>query len=97
MYNDDKPAVKVLSLLISFFLIMILLVAKFDQTRRNNKINEIENQKYVYMDLQDYVVIDKTTKIAYIKFKYDVYPYYSENGKLQKYENGKLVEIKGDD
>lgn len=94
---DDKLDTKMLSLLIAFFLIMLLLVAKFDQTRINNKINEIENQKYSYMDLQDYVVIDKTTKIAYIKIKNDIYPYYSENGKLQKFVNGNLIEIKGDD
>jgi hypothetical protein len=50
-----------------------------------------------YEDLTEYVVADKDTHILYIYFDIGntgyLSPYYSENGKLCKYEDGKIIEV----
>ena len=50
-----------------------------------------------YVDLTEYIVADKDTHILYVKHSdYNISylcPYYSENGKLCKYEGGKIIEV----
>lgn len=54
-----------------------------------------------YEDLTEYVVADKDTHILYIRYSsgYKGYlsPYYSKNGKLCKYEDGKIIEVNADE
>lgn len=50
-----------------------------------------------YVDFTEYIVADKDTHILYVKYSagYSGYlsPYYSKNGKLCKYEDGKIIEV----
>ena len=50
-----------------------------------------------YEDLTEHVVADKDTHILYVRYSagYEGYlsPYYSKNGKLCKYEDGKIIEV----
>ena len=50
-----------------------------------------------YVDFTEDIVADKDTHIMYIYYckGYTGYmsPYYSENGKLCKYEDGKIIEV----
>lgn len=59
--------------------------------------SKAELGQIMYEDLTEYVVADKDTHILYIKYSngYRGYlsPYYSENGKLCKYEDGKIIEV----
>ena len=50
-----------------------------------------------YVDLTEYIVADNDTHILYVKHSNRdisyLSPYYSENGKLCKYEDGKIIEV----
>lgn len=50
-----------------------------------------------YVDFTESIVADKNTHILYIHYSagYEGYlsPYYSKNGKLCKYEDGKIIEV----
>lgn len=54
-----------------------------------------------YVDITEDIVADKDTHILYIYYsrEYNSYlsPYYSENGKLCKYEDGKIIEVNADE
>jgi hypothetical protein len=66
-----------------------------------NLESRAEQGQIRYEDLTKYVVADKDTHILYIEFSvgYSGYlsPYYSENGKLCKYEDGKIIEVEGEE
>ncbi len=49
-----------------------------------------------YVDFTEDIVADKDTHILYVYYSYQGFlsPYYSENGKLCKYEDGKIIEVK---
>jgi len=48
-----------------------------------------------YVDLTEDIVADQDTHILYVYYSYSgcLSPYYSENGKLCKYEDGKIIEV----
>lgn len=50
-----------------------------------------------YEDLTEYVVADKDTHILYVRYSKGnegyLSPYYSKNGKLCRYEDGKIIEV----
>jgi hypothetical protein len=50
-----------------------------------------------YVDLTEDVIADKNTHILYFYYSKGnnsyLSPYYSENGKLCKYEDGKIIEV----
>lgn len=50
-----------------------------------------------YEDFTEDIVADKDTHILYVKYsrgnKGYLSPYYSKNGKLCKYEDGKIIEV----
>ncbi len=49
-----------------------------------------------YIDMTDHVIVDKDTHIMYYYDTQDgdyMIPYYSKNGKLCKYEDGKIIEV----
>lgn len=51
-----------------------------------------DNSTIKTKDLYNYIIIDERTHIMY--YNYDsLCPYYSENGKLCKYEDGKIIEL----
>jgi hypothetical protein len=53
-----------------------------------------------YVDLTEAIIADKDTHILYVYYSkgYNSYlsPYYSENGKLCKYEDGKIIEVESE-
>lgn len=54
-----------------------------------------------YVDLTEAIIADKDTHILYVYYskRYNSYlsPYYSENGKLCKYEDGKIIEVESEE
>ena len=50
-----------------------------------------------YVNLTECIVADKDTHILYIKYSKGnvgyLSPYYSQNGKLCRYEDGKIIEV----
>lgn len=66
-----------------------------------NLANRAEQGLIEYEDLTEYVVADKDTHILYVYFSGGhigyLCPYYSENGKLCKYEDGKIIEVVNND
>lgn len=65
-----------------------------------NLESRAEHGKIRYEDFTDCIVADKDTHILYIKYSsgYSGFlsPYYSKNGKLCIYEDGKITEVKGE-
>lgn len=59
--------------------------------------SKAEQGQIRYEDLTEYIIADKDTHILYVRYSagYKGYlsPYYSENGKLCKYEDGKIIEV----
>lgn len=66
-----------------------------------NLESRAEQGQIRYEDLTEYVVADKDTHILYVRYssgcKGYLSPYYSENGKLCKYEDGKIIEVENND
>lgn len=62
-----------------------------------NLASRAEKGQIEYVDLTENIVADKDTHILYVYYRggYQGYicPYYSENGKLCKYEDGKIIEV----
>ena len=52
-----------------------------------------EEGNIYYADYTHLVKADSETHILYIETHYTLSPYYSKNGKLCKYEDGKIIEI----
>ena len=54
-----------------------------------------------YADFTNEIVADKDTHILYYSYIRDggvvLSPYYSKNGKLCRYEDGKIMEVENDD
>jgi hypothetical protein len=62
-----------------------------------NLDSRAEQGQIEYVDFTEDIVADKDTHILYVRYNsgYAGYlsPYYSENGKLCKYEDGKIIEV----
>lgn len=62
-----------------------------------NLESRAEQGQIRYEDFTEDIIADKDTHILYIMYSngYRGYlsPYYSENGKLCKYEDGKIIEV----
>lgn len=85
------------------FILSVLIICLLFCTgcTEENLDSRAEQGKIRYEDLTEYVVADKDTHILYVRYSsgYIGYlsPYYSENGKLCKYEDGKIIEVGNDD
>jgi hypothetical protein len=66
-----------------------------------NLDSRAEQGQIKYVDFTKYIVADEETHILYIKYAVGnlgyFSPYYSENGKLCKYEDGKIIEVENAD
>ena len=88
-------------LIISLLLICLLCCSGCEYESVNIESRaELEVIKYV--DFAYDVVADEDTHILYIYHKEGcesavLCPYYSKNGKLCKYEDGKIIEVDADD
>lgn len=70
--------------------LLILYAFLKDDIKYKNKENDV---KYISFIQEGDIVVDDRTYIAYIKESDSIIPYYSENGKLQKYIDGKFIEV----
>jgi hypothetical protein len=59
--------------------------------------SKAERGAICYVDFTDEIVADKDTHILYYRYSRDygvvLSPYYSKNGKLCRYEDGKIIEV----
>lgn len=78
----------VLIALLICIIALVLSVINFIKSKNTPQKQDIE-----YRSFYDSLIVDEDTNIVYIEFDHSICPYYSENGKLQKYENGKFIEI----
>lgn len=62
-----------------------------------NLESKAEQGQIEYVDFTEDIVADKDTHILYVYYSKPnsayISPYYSENGKLCKYEDGKIIEV----
>lgn len=62
-----------------------------------NLESRAERGAILYVDFTDDIVADKDTHILYYRYVRDggvvLSPYYSKNGKLCRYEDGKIIEV----
>ena len=62
-----------------------------------NLASRAEKGQIEYVNLTEIIIADKDTHILYVYYNYGnkgyLCPYYSENGKLCKYEYGKIIEV----
>lgn len=74
--------------------ICLLFCSGCDSTSLNSRA---EQGDIDYVNFASVVVADSETHILYIRFSdgegCGVSPYYSKNGKLCKYEDGKIIEL----
>lgn len=83
-----------------FSLLIICLLCCSGCLESENLESRAEQGLIRYEDLTKYIIADKDTHILYVRYSagYEGYlsPYYSENGKLCKYEDGKIIEVEND-
>jgi hypothetical protein len=91
---DDTSKGDLFDIIIWILLIVcgLLLLDAFlkDDIKYKNKENGV---KYISFIQEGDIVVDDRTYIAYIKESDSITPYYSGNGKLQKYIDGKFIEV----
>lgn len=90
-------------------IISCLLVLTGCSTEPAFSAYEEESDQFVQILDHEYLYYDKLTKVVYVIFNNTIgtgdhttgygymSPYYSENGKLQRYINGELIEIGEDE
>ena len=63
--------------------------------------NKAELGQIEYVDFTEDIVADKDTHILYYRYIRNdgviLSPYYSKNGNLCRYEDGKIIEVENDD
>lgn len=77
--------------------LMICLLCCSGCLESENLESRAEQGSIEYFDLAYYVVADEDTHILYIYHNGNhtgyICPYYSKNGKLCRYEDGKIIEV----
>lgn len=87
---------------ISLLLLICLMCCSGCGYEYENIESRAERGVIEYVDFSDDVVADEDTHILYIYFHKTannavLCPYYSKNGKLCRYEDGKIIEVNADD
>lgn len=86
---------------ISLLLLICLMCCSGCEYESENIESRAERGFIKYVDFSYDVVADEDTHILYVYYSkgYNSYlsPYYSENGKLCKYEDGKIIEVNADE
>lgn len=66
-----------------------------------NLASRAKKREIRYVNLTENIIADKDTHILYVYYSGGnqayLCPYYSENGKLCKYEDGKIIEVENAD
>lgn len=79
------------------FCVLIICLIFCTGCTEENLDSRAEQGLIEYVDFTVEIVADKDTHILYIKYSsgYEGYlsPYYSKNGKLCRYEDGKIIEV----
>lgn len=87
-------------LIVSLLLICLLCCSGCEYESENIE-SKAERGAIHYVDFTDEIVADKDTHILYYSYVRDggvvLSPYYSSNGNLCKYEDGKIIEVDDDD
>jgi len=88
-------AVGLMTAIIVIGIISILICLIISSNRKSDAILAETNEKLTVMhvDFRDDIVVDDSTGIVYIQGYRVLSPYYSPNGKICKYVDGKLVEV----
>lgn len=76
-------------------IISILICLIISSNRKSDAILAETNETVTvtHVDFRDDIVVDDSTGIVYIEGYRVLSPYYSPNGKICKYVDGKLVEV----
>ena len=86
---------------ISLLLLICLMCCSGCEYESENIESRAERGFIEYVDFSYDVVADKETHILYVYYSKGnsayISPYYSENGKLCKYEDGKIIEVNADE
>ena len=99
MFDDDDVFIKISAGFI-FIIVLIGIVAICANFHTTNESlsSKAEQGLIQYEDLSYEIIADEETHIMYYQFSKEyMSPYYSKNGKLCKYEDGKIIEINTDD
>ena len=76
---------------------LIICLLSCSGCAEENLESRAEQGTIEYVDFTKRIIADKDTHILYVKYsaghKAYLSPYYSENGKLCKYEDGKIIEV----
>lgn len=88
----------VITLLCIALIVLSIVAVVTDKNRKNANINDMAEQKQIeYVNYASYIKADEHTKIMYIQYRVGdmgyMSPYYSENGNLCRYVDGKIIEI----
>ena len=83
-------------LIVSLLLICLLCCSGCEYESENIE-SKAERGAIRYVNFTDYIVADEDTHILYYRYTRDggvvLSPYYSKNGKLCRYEDGKIIEV----
>lgn len=96
--NEDISIFKIITLLIILFVFIFAIHSCNKGTDSEPIADKAENGMIEYQDLNGFLIADRETHIIYYR-NYDsqynsfMCPYYSKNGNLCKYENGKIIEV----
>lgn len=82
-----------IGIIVSFIVSVVTI-----KNRKSANINDMAEQKQIeYVNYTSYIKADEHTKIMYIQYWVGDHgymsPYYSENGNLCRYVDGKIIEI----
>lgn len=82
-------------LILCALIICLLFCSGCTECTEENLESRAEQEQIEYVDFTEDIVADEETHILYVYYSYQGYlsPYYSENGKLCKYEGGKIIEV----
>lgn len=102
--NKGYIKIEMICALVGIIVLIALIIFIIYCVGKHNTITEDHNQWVGTVKNYSYLVYDRETRIIYYKYKdndgggYQGYgymaPYYSSNGKLCKYVNDKIIEIK---
>ena len=83
------------------FCVLIICLIFCTGCTEENLESRAELGQIEYVDFTEDIVADKDTHILYVEINHGnssyLSPYYSKNGKLCKYEDGKIIEVNADE
>lgn len=94
-HKHGFSAVGLIATIIVIGIISIPICLIISSNRKSDAILAETNETVTvtHVDFRDDIVVDDSTGIIYIVGRYEFCPYYSPNGKICKYVDGKLVEV----